>query len=266
MIRASTEPLSYASALPRSSLLTSGLGLRAAAKRPPAPPVATPSVTLSHDRAPLGSPIDITYKFVVANDAQFAEDYRVMVHVVDADDELIFDLRSQSADADDAVEAGADGRVHAHGCSSRSIRTSAKRRSRSGCTRRQSEAAAARRARMSASTPTRSRSSSCSRRPRTCSRSSRTAGTRPKWPSTTRRRVAVDEEGRDAVVQEPEERLALLFRRRQPGQRVQRAAAGAGQPRRPGRGRVHAQAERAGAAEDPAQGGAARHRRRGGAA
>jgi hypothetical protein len=56
----------------------------------PAPAVATPSVSLNHDKAPLGSPIDITYKFVVANDAHFAEDYRVLVHVVDADDELIF--------------------------------------------------------------------------------------------------------------------------------------------------------------------------------
>ena len=54
------------------------------------PPLATPTVTLNHDKAPLGSPIDITYKFVVANDAKFAEDLRVMVHVVDADDELIF--------------------------------------------------------------------------------------------------------------------------------------------------------------------------------
>ena len=59
-------------------------------KEPPAPPVATPSLTLSHDKAPLGSPIDIHYKFVVANDAHFAEDYRVMVHVVDADEQLIF--------------------------------------------------------------------------------------------------------------------------------------------------------------------------------
>jgi len=59
-------------------------------KDAPAPPVATPSVTLSHDKAPLGSPVDIHYKFVVANDAKFTEDYRVMVHVVDADDELIF--------------------------------------------------------------------------------------------------------------------------------------------------------------------------------
>src|SRR5712691_2906370 len=59
-------------------------------KEAPAPPMATPSVTLSHDKAPLGSPIDITYKFVVANDAHFAEDYRVMVHVVDTDEEMIF--------------------------------------------------------------------------------------------------------------------------------------------------------------------------------
>ncbi len=59
-------------------------------KEVPAPPVATPSVTLSHDKAPLGSPIDITYKFVVANDAHFPEDYRVLVHVVDADEEMIF--------------------------------------------------------------------------------------------------------------------------------------------------------------------------------
>jgi len=59
-------------------------------KDAPAPPVATPSVTLSHDKAPLGSPVHIHYKFVVANDAHFTEDYRVMVHVVDADEELIF--------------------------------------------------------------------------------------------------------------------------------------------------------------------------------
>ena len=59
-------------------------------KEAPAPPMATPSVTLSHDKTPLGSPIDITYKFVVANDAKFTEDLRAMVHVVDADEELIF--------------------------------------------------------------------------------------------------------------------------------------------------------------------------------
>jgi hypothetical protein len=59
-------------------------------KEPDAPAVATPSVTVNHERAPLGSPLDITYRFVVANDARFDEDYRVMVHVVDADDEMIW--------------------------------------------------------------------------------------------------------------------------------------------------------------------------------
>ena len=53
--------------------------------------VATPSVELSRDRVPAGSPIDITYRFQVASDARFDGDYRVMVHVVDADDERMWD-------------------------------------------------------------------------------------------------------------------------------------------------------------------------------
>lgn len=56
----------------------------------PTPPVATPSVVVNHERAPAGSPLEMTYKFVVANDAQFAEDYRVFVHVVDTDEELMW--------------------------------------------------------------------------------------------------------------------------------------------------------------------------------
>jgi hypothetical protein len=85
------RPLSRSAApgLAALVLLTSSMA-SCARKEAAAPPVATPSLTLSHDRAPLGSPIDITYKFVVANDAQFTEDYRVLAHVVDADDELIF--------------------------------------------------------------------------------------------------------------------------------------------------------------------------------
>src|SRR6266487_926837 len=58
----------------------------------PAPPVATPTVTMNRDKAALGSPVDLTYKFAVAADARLAEDYRVMVHVVDVDDQLIFAL------------------------------------------------------------------------------------------------------------------------------------------------------------------------------
>lgn len=53
-------------------------------------PLATPSVTLSRDRVPAGSPVDITYRFEVAADAQIAADYRVMVHVVNPDEELMW--------------------------------------------------------------------------------------------------------------------------------------------------------------------------------
>jgi hypothetical protein len=59
-------------------------------KDPEQPGVATPGVTLNHDRAPLGSPLDITYKWTVANDAKFDEDYRVMMHVMDTDGEMIW--------------------------------------------------------------------------------------------------------------------------------------------------------------------------------
>jgi hypothetical protein len=51
-----------------------------------APPVATPSITLSRTDAAVGSPIDVTYRFEVAPDAPaFSEDYTVFVHVIDRD-------------------------------------------------------------------------------------------------------------------------------------------------------------------------------------
>lgn len=56
----------------------------------PPPGLATPSVALNHQQAPAGSPLEITYKFVVANDARFDQDYRIMVHVVDADEVLMW--------------------------------------------------------------------------------------------------------------------------------------------------------------------------------
>lgn len=56
----------------------------------PVPAVATPSVTLSHKSAPAGSPVEITYKFVVSDGASFDKDYRVMVHMVDTDEELMW--------------------------------------------------------------------------------------------------------------------------------------------------------------------------------
>lgn len=55
-------------------------------------PMATPSVTLDKTRAPLGSPLVVTYRFQVADDApRLDQDYRVFAHFVDADDEQMWD-------------------------------------------------------------------------------------------------------------------------------------------------------------------------------
>ena len=57
----------------------------------PAPPVATPSVELSQPVAEVGSPIDVSYRFAVAEDAPgFDEDYWVFVHFVGVDGELMW--------------------------------------------------------------------------------------------------------------------------------------------------------------------------------
>jgi len=71
-------------------ILPAALSAACRSKATPVPPVATATVTLARDKAPLGSPIDMTYRFVAANDAHFAEDYKVMVHVVDNDEQMIF--------------------------------------------------------------------------------------------------------------------------------------------------------------------------------
>ena len=55
------------------------------------PPVATPSVTMARPDAAIGSPMDLTYRFVVAPNAPaFADDYWVFVHFLDADGELMW--------------------------------------------------------------------------------------------------------------------------------------------------------------------------------
>ena len=61
-------------------------------KEEPEPPgVATPSFSPNQSRVPLGSPIEVTYKFVVANDApKINEDFRVFVHFLDADNERLW--------------------------------------------------------------------------------------------------------------------------------------------------------------------------------
>jgi hypothetical protein len=54
------------------------------------PAVATPRVTLNHGRVALGSPLQITYQFTVAQGARFDQDYIVFSHFVDADGELMW--------------------------------------------------------------------------------------------------------------------------------------------------------------------------------
>jgi len=54
------------------------------------PPVATPSVTLNKDKAAIGSPIKITYKFEVAPNAKIDADHAVFVHVMDPDGEKLW--------------------------------------------------------------------------------------------------------------------------------------------------------------------------------
>lgn len=54
------------------------------------PAVATPSLTFSKDRVPIGSAVTLTYKFAVAADAKFDKDYWVFVHVLDPDGEQMW--------------------------------------------------------------------------------------------------------------------------------------------------------------------------------
>ena len=61
-------------------------------EEPEPPPVATPSFSANQTRIPLGSPVEVTYKFVVADPlpAKITEDFRVFVHFLDADNERLW--------------------------------------------------------------------------------------------------------------------------------------------------------------------------------
>ena len=71
-----------------STLALTGSGCR---KKPDTTPaLATPSFSTNHPRAPLGSPMEVTYRFAVAPGAHLDQNYRVMVHFLDADDQLMW--------------------------------------------------------------------------------------------------------------------------------------------------------------------------------
>jgi len=54
------------------------------------PPVAKPTVTLNKEKAAIGSPLKITYKFEVAQNASFDADYVVFMHVIEPDGEKLW--------------------------------------------------------------------------------------------------------------------------------------------------------------------------------
>ena len=54
------------------------------------PPAATMQVTLSRPKVALGSPVEVTYKFTVAQNAPNLGQRRVFVHFLDADEELMW--------------------------------------------------------------------------------------------------------------------------------------------------------------------------------
>jgi hypothetical protein len=56
----------------------------------PQAPVATPTVTLNKDKAAIGSPLKITYKFQVLPEAKFDGNYSVFVHVMDPEGEKLW--------------------------------------------------------------------------------------------------------------------------------------------------------------------------------
>jgi hypothetical protein len=55
-----------------------------------APCVATPTLTLARDRAAIGSPLKVTYRFDVAQNAAIPQDYIVFVHVLDDQGERLW--------------------------------------------------------------------------------------------------------------------------------------------------------------------------------
>jgi hypothetical protein len=60
-------------------------------EEPEPPPVATPSFSANRTRVPAGSPVEMTYKFVVSPTApKIPENYRVFVHFLDADNERLW--------------------------------------------------------------------------------------------------------------------------------------------------------------------------------
>jgi hypothetical protein len=68
------------------ALLSSSCG----AKEDTEPAVATPGLSLSRDRVPIGSPLKLTYRFEVAPNTKIDGDYWVFVHVLEPNGEQLW--------------------------------------------------------------------------------------------------------------------------------------------------------------------------------
>jgi len=68
----------------------------------------TPSVSFNKPRAPIGSPVEITYRFEVGPDAEpIVKDYNLFVHFLDSHDALLFTDDHQPPEPTSSWKAGA---------------------------------------------------------------------------------------------------------------------------------------------------------------
>jgi hypothetical protein len=77
----------------RRLIVVAGMVCLAAAcgsKKDNAASLGTASLALNHTRIPLGSPVELTYRFELAPGARLDKDYWVMAHFLDANDELMW--------------------------------------------------------------------------------------------------------------------------------------------------------------------------------
>ena len=77
------------------------------------PAVATPSLSLSRERVPIGSPLKLTYRFDVAPNAKIDGDYWVFVHVLEPDGEQLWVDDHLPPAPTSTWKPGAESRIHA---------------------------------------------------------------------------------------------------------------------------------------------------------
>jgi hypothetical protein len=82
----------------RAALILSALSILGCGKTDSAPPVATVSLSISKKQVPVGSVVDLTYRFQVGADARISADYRVFSHLNRDDGTMIWNDDHDLAD------------------------------------------------------------------------------------------------------------------------------------------------------------------------